>query len=326
MLTAALLWIAGAVLVLSGALKLGRHRQLQQSMREFGLPDRLLRLRWLAPAVPLGEIALGLGSIAAPPPLWQIAAWGCVALYTVFLLLVVRVAGRAEPVDCGCFGGLGSDRVSGRTVVRNAVLLLIAALGTVGGVPAAAIVHSASGWWSAVIVGGAATIIAASAVAYRGLRGRRHRRRLLDRLTLSTADGQQLPYRELLDPPTYLVFFSPSCSHCRELVERFRWWPHGLPEGHDLQPVFLGEPAAFLRHEAFAPLVEHAWYDRSGEVARSLGRQGTPGAVRVSRAHPFGEGWVGGGAEAERYVLRPGFIEQVTAAAPQPPASDPGAA
>ncbi|ROQ50600.1 hypothetical protein EDF36_4109 [Rathayibacter sp. PhB152] len=316
---------AGAVLVVSGVLKLGRTERFRASLAALGLPARLSAGPLFARAFPVVEIALGLAILLAPSPLHRGALLGAVAVDVVFLVVAIRAVRAPEPVECECFGGLGDARMTGRTVARNAVLLALALAGLVGaGAPA-----------ELLVPGVPALIAVLLALALVPVRDRLAARAPaastpppapaspsdIDDLALLTAAGEPIALAEWADPPTHLVFFSPSCISCHELVERFRWWPNGLREGEELMPVFLGAPADFAAHEVFAPLVEHALYDPDRSIAAALGRGATPGHVLLDPEHPLGDGWSSGAFEIEKRVLRPDFFEDVRRGAVGP-ASD----
>ncbi|NQX15481.1 MauE/DoxX family redox-associated membrane protein [Rathayibacter sp. VKM Ac-2857] len=302
---------AGAVLVVSGVLKLGRTERFRASLAALGLPARLSAGPLFARAFPVVEIALGLAILLAPSPLHRGALLGAVAVDVVFLAVAIRAVRAPEPVECECFGGLGDARMTGRTVARNAVLLALALAGLVGATAPAEL----------LVPGIPALLAVLLAVALVPVRDRLAARAPApaaaptpadsDDLAFLTAAGEPIALAEWADPPTHLVFFSPSCISCHELVERFRWWPNGLREGEELMPVFLGAPADFAEHEVFAPLVEHALYDPDRSIAAALGRGATPGHVLLDPAHPLGDGWSSGWFEIEKRVLRPGFFEDV---------------
>ncbi|NRG40565.1 hypothetical protein GTU73_04095 [Rathayibacter sp. VKM Ac-2804] len=308
---------AGAVLVVSGVLKLGRTERFRASLAALGLPARLSASPLFARAFPVVEIALGLAILLAPAPLHRGALLGAVAVDVVFLVVAVRAVRAPEPVECECFGGLGDARMTGRTVARNAVLLALALAGLVGATAPAEL----------LVPGVPALLAVLLALALVPVRDRLTARTPATDtptdsadLVLLTAAGEPIALAEWADPPTHLVFFSPSCISCHELVERFRWWPNGLREGEELMPVFLGAPADFAEHEVFAPLVEHALYDPDRSVAAAVGRGATPGHVLLDPAHPLGDGWSSGWFEIEKRVLRPDFFEDVRrgAVAPAP--------
>ncbi|SMH28772.1 Methylamine utilisation protein MauE [Rathayibacter oskolensis] len=314
-------WAAGAVLVVSGSLKLGRAEAFRASLAALGLPALLSRRALVARVFPVVEIVLGLGVVLAPSPLHRAALAAAALLYAVFLVVAVRAALAPEPVDCECFGGLGESRMTGRTVVRNAVLLALALAGLAGPAPAALLAVPGSGVASPAASALAAALAAVVLVLVRDRRDTRAPAPApqvavapsADGLELRTFSGERIALAEFAQPPTHLVFFSPNCISCHELVERFRWWPHGLREGEDLVPVLLGRPEVFAAHEVFAPLVEHALYDPDRTVAAALGRTSTPGHVRLDPAHPLGDGWTSGRLPIERLVLRPDFFDDVQA-------------
>ncbi|MCJ1683665.1 MauE/DoxX family redox-associated membrane protein [Rathayibacter sp. VKM Ac-2928] len=306
---------AGAILVVSGVLKLGRTERFRASLAALGLPARLSAGPLFARAFPVVEIALGLAILLAPSPLYRGALLGAVAVDVVFLVVAIRAVRAPEPVECECFGGLGDARMTGRTVARNVVLLALALAGLVGAIaPAELLVPGVPALLAVLLALALVPVrdrLAARAPAASTPAAAPASPSDLGDLAFLTAAGEPIALAEWADPPTHLVFFSPSCISCHELVERFRWWPNGLREGEELMPVFLGAPADFAAHEVFAPLVEHALYDPDRSIAAALGRGATPGHVLLDPEHPLGDGWTSGAFEIERRVLRPDFFEDV---------------
>ncbi|MCJ1674883.1 hypothetical protein MT355_16605 [Rathayibacter sp. VKM Ac-2929] len=306
---------AGAVLVVSGVLKLGRTERFRASLAALGLPARLSAGPLFARAFPVVEIALGLAILLAPSPLHRGALLGAVTVDVVFLVVAIRAVRAPEPVECECFGGLGDARMTGRTVARNVVLLALALAGLVGAAaPAELLVPGVPALLAVLLALALVPVrdrLAARAPAASTPAPASASPSDLGDLAFLTAAGEPIALAEWADPPTHLVFFSPSCISCHELVERFRWWPNGLREGEELMPVFLGAPADFAAHEVFAPLVEHALYDPDRSIAAALGRGATPGHVLLDPEHPLGDGWTSGAFEIERRVLRPDFFEDV---------------
>ncbi|GAA1405270.1 hypothetical protein AUR04nite_32160 [Glutamicibacter uratoxydans] len=307
-------WAAASVLVISGLLKLGRSEQLYRSLGELGLPAALLRQNWMktviAPSFSYAEITIGLGMLLVPTRVFPLLA---AVFFAVFLWVVASAVFKGREASCDCFGGYGGDKVSAATIARNAGLLSIALLG-LAAAPAPA-VFAAQQWgpWAGILSVFLPLAIAVGLVYWRARTARKKTQNLVDSLVLRDVNGESLELREFFDPPTYLVFFSPTCSACHNLVERFRWWPHAVAEGFDLQPVFIGKPEDFERMPEYAPLLPYAWYDHGSAVATAMGRNGTPGAVRIDAQHPLGEEWKIGAYEIEQYVVRPGFFEQYEA-------------
>lgn len=320
-------WCAGAVLVVSGALKLGRVASFRASLAALRLPRILQHRGWFASAFPFIEIALGAAVVLAPAPLHRVALAPVALLDAVFLVVAIRAARAPEPVDCECFGGLGSTRMTGRTVARNAALLALALAGLAGATAPSALLAESGGGLAAIVASGlAAALAAVTLVLVRDRRASAQRAATAsphspdaggsadaDRLELVTAMGERLSLEELSRPITHLVFFSPSCTSCHHLVDRFRWWPNGLRDGEELLPVFIGSRDEFAAYDVFAPLLDHALYDPTGRVAGVLGRSGTPGHVLLDENHPFGDGWTSGAMEIEARVVRSEFLADIQA-------------
>lgn len=102
------------------------------------LPGRTTR-SWLAVVLPVVEVGLALGLTVAlltgAPTLGRWAALGAVLLFAVFtgyLLLVLRRTAGATPVPCGC--GLGGAPLTVWSVARAGMLTALAATTLLDGV------------------------------------------------------------------------------------------------------------------------------------------------------------------------------------------------
>lgn len=84
-------------------------------------------LRWpRALAWVLGPVELATAAVLVVSPAWGgVLAFALLSGFTVVLVGLVR-SGR--PVPCHCFGSLSREPVSGLTLVRNAGLLILAAV------------------------------------------------------------------------------------------------------------------------------------------------------------------------------------------------------
>ena len=315
---ALLTWLAGAVLVTSGVLKFGTAKSFQVTLSQFGLPRWTWQDQRFARAFPWLEVLLGLGAILLPNPWQLIPVIGILALFVGFLVVVIRVSRRPTPVSCNCFGGLGDDTVSTRTIVRNAVLVALALAAIAAHRSPASVVSDRLSGWCYPVPALLALAVAGALVVWRSVAARRKRDRLIRTLTVQDVDGNELPITEFQDPPTFLVFFAPGCGACHALVDDFRWWPHLLKDGFDLQPVFLGAPEQFAGLEKFAPLAPHAWYATT-EVARVMGITGTPGAAMIDAEHPLGGQGIAGYGAIRNLVLRPDWQEAALAMSVETP-------
>lgn len=112
--------VLAVVFVVAAGAK-ARHRTATASeFTELGLlaPDLLARV------VPAAELVIAIALLVARP-VGGVAAFALLAAFTTVLYNVTR-SGRV--VSCRCFGAMSSRPVSTLTLVRNGVLLALAAI------------------------------------------------------------------------------------------------------------------------------------------------------------------------------------------------------
>ncbi|KYH43752.1 MauE/DoxX family redox-associated membrane protein [Branchiibius sp. NY16-3462-2] len=309
-LGAILAWAVAAVLIASGALKLGRHREFFKSMQTLGLPASLLRDYTFAKAFPFIEIGLGALIVLLPKP-WQLIPVAlATGLFVAFLVVIVRAARSAVPASCNCFGGLGADEVGPRTVARNVGFVVLSLLALILHAAPASVAAERLGGWAYVLPALLAAGVAGGLVLYRNNAEQRTERDLITNLTLQNRDGEHLPIRELQDPPSYVVFFSAGCGACSQTVEEFRWWPHAMADGYDLVPVFTGSPEQFAMFPEFEALLDHAWYDPQMTFYKAIGGNGTPAGTLIDKDHPLGNGAVSGRDELRALIWTEEFTRE----------------
>ena len=110
-----------AVVLLAGALKL-RDQSWPAAAMTLGAPPRIVR--FIAPA----EIILGallVAGVAAPVP--SLLAELALAVFTIAILRAMRRPLSERPV-CACFGRWSARTVGSSAVVRNLILLALAAV------------------------------------------------------------------------------------------------------------------------------------------------------------------------------------------------------
>jgi hypothetical protein len=111
--------LAGVLVVAAGA-KLRHPRDTATELAAIGL-------RWprvLTWAVPAAEVATAVALVVAP-------AWGGIAAFALlvgFTTVLMRLVRAGRPVVCRCFGAYSTKPVSRMTLVRNGVLLAMAAI------------------------------------------------------------------------------------------------------------------------------------------------------------------------------------------------------
>jgi hypothetical protein len=109
---------AAILLVIAGASKIASPYMAQASLSTAGLPAPLTGVRVLA----LAEAAVGAAALIEPTPLTAAAAALAYGAFCLFTLRLLRLAD--EGVDCGCFGGAGSE-VGGVHVGLNAAAFAV---------------------------------------------------------------------------------------------------------------------------------------------------------------------------------------------------------
>jgi len=95
----------------------------RQAARDFGVPAAAAPA--VAFVVPLLELAVAVLLVLGPV---VVGAAGALILLGVFTVAVATSLARGRRPDCHCFGRLQSERVSSRTLVRNGILLVAAAV------------------------------------------------------------------------------------------------------------------------------------------------------------------------------------------------------
>src|SRR4051794_30845458 len=123
--------ILAVVFGVAGVAKLLDPAGSRQALVGFGVPDGLARP--LAVLLPLAELAVAVGLLGVATAWW--AAVLALALLLLFLGGIGLSLARGRAPDCHCFGQLYSKPVGSETLVRNAVLAVIAA-GVVAAGPA----------------------------------------------------------------------------------------------------------------------------------------------------------------------------------------------
>lgn len=153
-----------AVLILSGLAKLRDPGATASMIRALRLP-MVLRRPLVAPALPWVELAVA--ALLLLPGRWTYALGALLAsaLFVAFLLVIARAMTFSPRPRCGCFGRVGDHRVSGRTVLRNALLVALAgicaALALAGESTASLIArYTATDWvWCALAIALALTAV-----------------------------------------------------------------------------------------------------------------------------------------------------------------------
>ncbi|MCP2291268.1 MauE/DoxX family redox-associated membrane protein [Nocardia amikacinitolerans] len=209
----------------------------RQAVGDFGVP-----VRWV-PAVawglPVVEAVLAVGVVL--PWTAAAAAIGVLLLLTVFTAVIVRLLRLGKRPACSCFGAASATPIGARSIVRNGVLMLLAALVLWGAiaypsVPEALPADAATGLALVAVLCAVLAWLVGQVGALR---------RRLDEQALSTLGAEGLPVGsvapefELLDVagertnladllapgrPVLLVFVHPGCELCAALARELPRW------------------------------------------------------------------------------------------------------
>ena len=292
--------VLAAVFAVAGVAKLLDQPGTRRSLSDFGVPDRTLPVAALL--LPLVELATAATLI---PP--ASARWGAVAAMALLLAFIGGIAhalARGEAPDCHCFGQVASAPAGRATLVRNAVLAVLAAIVVVEG-PGPSIPDWVSARTPAELVAvaaGAATI-ALAMLALRLWSDRRDLRRDLATaraelaalppglpvgaqapgFTLAELEGETRTLESLRarGRPVMLVFVSPGCGPCRRVFREVDRWQGALSDRLTVVVISSGTAAQNLpiarEHGISGMLLQE-----DVEVMRAYRVRQTPSALLVT--------------------------------------------
>jgi uncharacterized membrane protein YphA (DoxX/SURF4 family)/peroxiredoxin len=290
-----------AVFAVAGAAKLLDTEGSRRSLAEFGVPTRALPT--VAILLPLLELAT---AIALIPP--ATARWGALAALGLVLSFIGGIANalrHGQAPDCHCFGQVYSAPAGRSALARNAVLAGLAAFVVWRG-PGPSI----SAWVSARTPAELAAVAAVAAALGLGViawRLWRERNGLRDALAGANAEiaalpaglpvGATAPGFALPDlrgetrtleslraegRPIALVFISPGCGPCHEMLPDLGRWQAALADRLTVAVISRGE--ALLSQPAAEEhgLVNVLLQSGEQEVASAYRIRETPSAVLVT--------------------------------------------
>ena len=314
-------WLLAAVLLVSAIAKLTDRAATADAVVEFGVPERL---RWAAPAIPVVELLLVVLLVIPATARW--GAFGAIGLLSVFSVAIIVNLARGRRPDCNCFGRLTTGPIGAATLVRNGLLLALAAIAAVP------TTSSAGDVLSGISVPVAFAVVALALVAavlgglvWLVLELWKQQARLLERLGALEAgvpDGGTAPVT--VGPPigspapdvrgtdgdastttlsqqwsagrtTLVVFGDPSCRACAELHPDLTAWLDADRDHRHL--VVVSRTAATDVPDGATVFVEE---DREASIA--YGVRGTPSALFVDGAGSVSS-VLAEGAEAIRPLL-----------------------
>lgn len=160
--------LLAAVLAWSASFKLADSASTQSAILQLRLP-RTWSKPAFAIALPVGEIVLAAALLIPARWFYVVAAVAAVVLFAAYFVVIARALTFDPRPACGCFGRMGGSRVTPATLVRNALLLIVAlaaGVAALAGQTVWSLLGSGSGtagWWvlGAAVAASAATLIVA---------------------------------------------------------------------------------------------------------------------------------------------------------------------
>ena len=319
------------VLVISAIAKLADPASTASAVRLLRLPE------WLDPgfvsrALPTGEIVLALAVLSPWLPLARVAALAALALFVSYWVIIARAMTFSPRPSCGCFGRIGDQRVTGKTVVRNTLLVV------------GSVVFLWMTWWQdttvwSVLDGGTERelwMLASAAylalmlwfivappnygdsvwTTLFGRKGDPHthpqpgsvvaeeaeeldyvRRPIPEGFLLDT-DHDAVRLRDLVaSGPTLLVFVNCGCPSTRATWERLAAWDEMLP-----QVRVLGVQTYQVGDLGIEGVAERLFYDPQAQAWNALGVPATASGVLLGADGLLAGGPVHGFDETEQFV------------------------
>lgn len=277
-----------SVFVVSGAAKFADRDGTREAVAGFGVPSGMVPVVALSLA-PVEFLVAVLVLIPATAAVGLALALALLAAFTAAVIIALRAGRRPE---CHCFGRIGGADISGRTVARNAALILIAVLGLAG---VAADGRPAGGALLLAALGGlvlASALVAAEGLAGRAAQGRRaaEDEATYDRVERVVAPDFRLPHlggrerslSDLLAPglPVLLVSLSPGCGPCMRLRPDVARWAQLLDSRLTVAVLASGTSATNRPVYEDVPHLT-VLVDEDGAARRGVGISGPPAAVVV---------------------------------------------
>jgi hypothetical protein len=294
------LWIARLLLACVFALaafgKFTDRPGTRRAVAEFGIPaDRVSAVALVLPLVEACLAAALLPSVTAP---W--AGLAALLLLCVFTIAVARLLRRGQRPACSCLGAMSEEPIGLATVVRNAVLMMLAVAVTWGSlrrpqVPGAMSADRAAALAALAVVGVVLCWLAGQVSVLR---------RQVDRQALATLGAEGMPPGSVapeFDLPgslsgrtsmeqllargagVLLVFTHPGCDICAMLAGELPHWQQRLRDRLTIVVIANGdveENLAWGRERGLGdmPLL----IQQGNEVALRYRVRGTPSAVLVA--------------------------------------------
>jgi uncharacterized membrane protein YphA (DoxX/SURF4 family)/peroxiredoxin len=288
------------IFLTSGAAKLADLKQSRETLVAFGVPEGPAEL--LGTMLPVTELLVAVALLLTPLARWGAAA--SVLLLVTFCAGIGYALSQGRSPDCNCFGVVSSEQITGRTLARNAALIVLAAV-AVWKAPGSSLAHWTQNASAANLVAALAVLGLALAMVMIA-----HTRQTLSSVRSELAEVGSAPVRPGLQPgapaprfempvllegetvtldsllerrtPVLLVFASQHCGPCMQMLPELVRWSETLDERLAFALVESGvqDPAA-LTEEISSHGTILTLLDDERAVAEAYEVNATPTAVLV---------------------------------------------
>lgn len=318
-----------AVLGFSASAKLGQGESLRSIIANLRLPMSILP-PWLAKAIPAIELVLCVGLLAPWAPVFLVFALATLVLVVVYWLLIAKGMTITPRPSCGCFGNAGDHRISGRTLLRNTLLVGCAgaavALAASGRTVWTLLGKADAGDW--IWLGLAAVACVVTALVFGGSNAMPWARPastpshdVNPAETVIAEEGEEDEYLRsvtpeaiLIDPESgpltlrelsmqraqLLILVNCYCGPTHEAANALGGWADRL-QALDVRMVFATE----YRAEALSNPPERPLLDHAAVAWRTLGVQQSPAAVLLGA-----DGYLAGGPVHGMIEIN-GFVDDI---------------
>ena len=270
-------------------------------MRDFGVPAGLAGPAGLL--LPLAEIAVAIGLVPTITARW--AAVVALLLLLAFIWGIASALRRGLSPDCHCFGQLHSAPAGPSTLARNAALALLAAVVVVKA-PGAALdtwVSDRSAEELVAVGTGIAAVFFGLGwlVMWRQRKGLVRQLGRAQRMAMGAAPGVPVGNRApdfsvrdlhgnivtrdaLLSRgrPLLMVFMSPACTSCVELLPKLSQWQRSLSDRLTLVLVSTGKVKNNLPIFEEHGITDDVLLQEFMEVSDAFRIRGTPSGVLIT--------------------------------------------
>ena len=221
--------LLAALLATAGVAKLADLKGAEKAAKGFGIPRSL---SVFGPVLlSIVEIVLG-GTLLFPSVSWY-GSIGAAALLIAFIGMMTYQWSKGNAPDCHCFGQLHSEPVGAKSIIRNVIFLVLAAIPLLSGPATQGLqLQSVTVEMMPTILGILAVIMLGGALMYlrKIVATQEHLRRRLDVIELIAHEGLQVDHEHVSDPNQGLPIGSPlpnfdlkklsgGSTSSRELVE-----------------------------------------------------------------------------------------------------------